>query len=313
MITPTQSYLKVSYDLRPAKQVERRMLIDAFHRLASAGFPITDYQYTGFGSIYFVDFILFHKLLGINKLLSVEWDTDIEKRVKFNAPFKDINLEIAPIGDVIPSLRQDDKHILWLDYDDLIRGDHLAAVAQATSSLSPGSILLVTVDIEHPYGSKPAVWRKYYEAEIGDYLGEKTSNSDYTQSNLAALNGHVIKQAIKQGLVGRVNVTFEPLFNFLYKDGHQMLTIGGMLVTATEKRKLRASTLVETTYYRNSLSEASYEIRIPRLTRKERLYLDRSMPCDTGWLPEDFELSASDVNAYREVYRFCPAYAELLL
>ena len=37
---PTQSYLKgVSYDLRPAKQVERRMLIDAFHRLASSRVP----------------------------------------------------------------------------------------------------------------------------------------------------------------------------------------------------------------------------------------------------------------------------------
>ena len=88
MSTPTQSYLKVPYDLRPAKQVERRMLIDAFHRLTSAGFPIADYQYTGMGSIYFVDFILFHKLLGMDKLLSVEFDKDIEKRVKFNAPFQ---------------------------------------------------------------------------------------------------------------------------------------------------------------------------------------------------------------------------------
>jgi len=248
MSSPTHSYLKVSYDLRPAKQVERRMLIDALHRLNSAGFPITDYQYTGFGSIYFVDFIMFHKLLGIDKLLSVEYDLKIENRVKFNIPFKGIDVVMAPIGDVIPTLAKDEKHILWLDYDSIIKREQLSAVAQATSDLSPGSILLVTVDVESPDGAGPAEWRAYFEAEVGDYLGEKNSNSDYSKSKLPLLNGHIIEQAIKQGLVGRGNVTFEPLFNFLYKDGHEMLTVGGMLVTPTERRKLRGASLDETLY-----------------------------------------------------------------
>lgn len=33
MSTPSESYLKVHYELRPAKQVERRMIIDAFQRM----------------------------------------------------------------------------------------------------------------------------------------------------------------------------------------------------------------------------------------------------------------------------------------
>jgi hypothetical protein len=313
MSTPTQSYLKVPYDLRPAKQVERRMLIDAFHRLASAGFPITDYQYTGFGSIYFVDFILFHKLLGINKLLSVEFDLRIEKRVRFNAPFRGINIEMSPIGDVIPTLAKDDKHILWLDFDNIIEREHLSAVAQAASDLSPGSILLVTVDVEHPPGAGPADWRRHFESQVGDYLGEKNRNSDFSRAELPALNGHIIEQAVKQGLVGRSNVAFEPLFNFVYKDGHEMLTVGGMFVTPAERRRVRGSSLDETLYYRPTLSGEPYKIRVPKLTRKERLYLDRAMPCVDGWRPEDFELSEEDVSDYREIYRFCPAYAELLL
>ena len=64
------SYLKVDYNLRPAKQIERRMILDTFHNLGTVGFPIRDYKYVGFGSIYFVDFAMFHKLLGIRKLLS---------------------------------------------------------------------------------------------------------------------------------------------------------------------------------------------------------------------------------------------------
>lgn len=311
-MTPTRSYLKVPYDLRPAKQVERRMLIDSFQRLAHAGFRIADYQYVGFGSIYFVDFILFHKLLGIRKLLSVEYDTQIGKRIRFNKPFKEIDIRIAPIGDVIPTLSPDLKHILWLDYDDLIRREHLDDVLQAAINLSVGSILLVTVDVEAPSGENPAEWRVHYQTEAEEYLGAKSRIGDYAEAKLAGLNVHIISQVIKRGLVERP-VEFLPLFNFLYKDGHRMATVGGMIVTNTEKRTVKASSIDEATYYRDDLKSPPYEIRVPRLTRKERMHLDCSMPCADTWLPREFELSRDEVLAYREIYRFFPAYAELLL
>jgi hypothetical protein len=92
-----------------------------------------------------------------------------------------------------------------------------------------------------------------------------------------------------------------------------MLCVGGMLATAAEKRRLAVSSLSKAPYRPNTISKKSYEIRVPRLTRKEHLYLDRAIPCEVGWQPDDFELPAVDVSAYREVYRFCPAYAELLL
>jgi hypothetical protein len=34
------------------------------------------------------------------------------------------------------------------------------------------------------------------------------------------------------------------------------------------------------------------------------------MPCKPDWLPNDFELSIEDVEAYREIYRFYPNYVE---
>ena len=51
IVEPSKSYLSVHYELRSAKQVERRMLIDALHTLGEDGFRISDYQYTGMGSI----------------------------------------------------------------------------------------------------------------------------------------------------------------------------------------------------------------------------------------------------------------------
>src|SRR3990172_75048 len=101
---PTKSYQKVAYDLRPAKQVERRMILDALGRLMNQGVPIRDYQYTGFGSTYFVDFILLYRLVGLTRFLSVEFDTNITKRVLYNKPFDPIAIRMDPIGDVIPEL-----------------------------------------------------------------------------------------------------------------------------------------------------------------------------------------------------------------
>src|SRR2546429_3020654 len=150
MIAAEASADKVPYEFRPAKQVERRMLLELFQRLMEAGFRISGYQYTGMGSFYFVDFIMFHRYLGIKKMVSVECVQAIEKRVHFNRPYGSIDIVMGDIADVIPSLSPDRKHILWLDFNFVITKEAIDAIVLATAKLSPGSVLLVTVDAEPP-------------------------------------------------------------------------------------------------------------------------------------------------------------------
>jgi hypothetical protein len=313
MTESKESYLKVSYDLRPAKQIERRMFIDGLQRLAFAGAPISTYQYTGLGSIYFVDFVLFHKLLGIDKLVSVEHDTKIARRIEFNRPFRQVKIEMRPIGEVIPLLSRDLKHIVWLDYDDIIQQSHAADLILCGESLSRGSVLLVTVDSEPPSGNRPKDWRQHYEEQVPEYLGRRKKNKDFAQSELPLLNAEIMERAINRGLSSRNDVQFLQLFNFVYADGHQMVTIGGVIGGEDERKQILASGLPNSVYYRNSLKMEPFRIRVPSLTRKERLHLDRSMPCGDKWSPGLFELPAADIAMYRDIYRFFPAYAELLL
>ena len=124
------------------------MLLDLLRRLMEAGFPISGYQYTGMGSIYFVDFILFHRYLGIKRMVSVEKAEEIKRGVHFNRPYGSIEIFIGDIADYIPSLSKDRKHILWLDFDFVISREAIGAVVMAAAQLSPGSILLVTIDAE---------------------------------------------------------------------------------------------------------------------------------------------------------------------
>src|SRR5690349_17029565 len=87
------SYEKFNYLLRPAKQVERKLIIDCMLRLGRAGYHITDYRYVGFGSPYYADFVIFHKYLGIEDMVCIE-GSPIENRMKFNKPYPFINLEM---------------------------------------------------------------------------------------------------------------------------------------------------------------------------------------------------------------------------
>jgi hypothetical protein len=312
MSEPTQSYLKVPYDLRTAKQVERRMMFDALQILSRANFDIGEYQYTGFGSIFFVDFALFHRYLGVTKLLNVEYDTRIEKRVRFNKPFDLIDVEIKSAAEVIPTLNRDRRHILWLDYDDRLKAGMLSDVASALDQLSVGSLFLVTIDVEPPVRpGSPEEWEAYFRQEAGLYVPFDWTTDNFGREKLPDVVRLLLKTAIESALAYRDDVQFLPLFSFLYADGHLMYTVGGMIGGNREARQLRQADFKSAPYIRRSLDDAPFSIKVPNLTRKERLYLDSYMPAAAGWQPEDFELDQHEVDAYRQIYRFVPTYVEV--
>jgi hypothetical protein len=305
------SSLKVIYSLRPAKQIERRMLIDALQILAEGGFRIREYQYTGMGSLYFVDFVLFHKLLGIRNLVSVEFDERLADRVHFNCPFDLIDVKIDSIGDVIPTLETNKKHLLWLDYDFRLNRMVVEDVAAAAYRLPPGSILLITVDVKPPPGDGPKEWRSYYEDQAGDYLSLGWTDEVFGESLLPSTNAQILLNVIGSGMAP--GVQFYPLFNFLYADGHPMLTVGGVLGTQVHQDAIGRCDFSRTNYLRTDLTAPPYEIVVPRLTHKERLHIDRFMPCADGWTPGEFEVTVEDMKEYREIYRFYPSYVEMLV
>jgi len=87
------SYEKVNYLLRLRKQIERKIIIEMLQKL-SKEIQVDKYHYIGFGSVYFADFILFHKYLHINDMTSLERDRKKRKRFGFNLPYKFITLEM---------------------------------------------------------------------------------------------------------------------------------------------------------------------------------------------------------------------------
>lgn len=323
MTAPESSSSKVSYDLRPRKQVERRMMAHVLQLLAEAGFPISTYRYAGFGAFFFMDFILFRRLLGINDMVSIEHDLDSAKRVRFNCPYKDIEVKFLSSSVYIAEMSRDKPHILWLDYDGPVTHDDLADLESAAALLSPGSILVATFDVDFDKAgdfvkdvenSKRAMaWLNRFQSECGDLFDPTWNIDDFSASAIHRRTITVAENAILTGLNMREEITFEPLFNFLYADGHEMLTIGGVISSKREKRNLRTIEWEALPFVRRDLALVPFKIEVPVLTRKERLHIDPHMPCEQGWVPDDFEIDPEAIQDYCSVYRYCPLYAELLL
>jgi len=315
------SSYKVHYDLRPAKQVERRMLLETFRRLTQGGFAIDNYQYTGFGALQFVDIKLFSRFLGIRRLWSVEHAESLWSRVDYNKPSSLVEIRKETANATITALDWDLQHILWLDYDDTLSADMLQDLGDAGRSLSPGSVILITVEVETPEIRElgldkvpgPSHWEAYYREQAKYYLPPSLSTSDFGATDLPARNIEILVNVLRESMSRRPSVSFQPLFNFLYKDSHLMLTMGGMICRDLELAKLASSNLESLSFIRRSWIEKPYIIRVPVITRKERLYLDRVMPCDDGYRVRVFKLGKEELEQYREIYPYFPSFSELML
>jgi hypothetical protein len=307
----------LQYDLRPAKQVERRMMLDAFQVLLAAGFPIRDYMYLGMGSVFFWDYLLFHKLLGIKQLTSVEVDESITRRVNFNKPFNVVNVRMTTIGSALQSVGEE-RHLVWMDYDEKLSTNMLADITQAATKLGSESICVITVDVEPPnveqQNGRPLneEWKEYYRGIAGSLWDPSWDTEEFVQASLWKRVSHLIHNAIQSGLAGQAKL-FLPMFHFLYRDGdHQMMTVGGMFGINRTRTRIQQSELRDAIYFRDNFRNP-YEIRVPRFTRRERYLLDQAMPRRHGWTPTEFEAREEELQSYSQIYRFLPAYAELLL
>lgn len=141
------SFEYVNYYLRTNKNIERKIIFESLD-LLDEFFSLKNYRYLGFGGLWFVDFLLAHKMIGISDMISIEKDRIGFLRARFNKPFGCIEIKEGESNDVIPMLSLADKPLIaWLDYDgDLVGSSALEDVALLCSTVKSGSILLVTLN-----------------------------------------------------------------------------------------------------------------------------------------------------------------------
>jgi len=333
------SYRLVDYSLRPAKSIERKMLAEALRRLSFFD-HVSNYRYIGFGSTYFTDFILFHRTLGIRDMISIEERVTDKPRFEFNRPFNCIRMEYENSNTVLPRLDWDKEVIVWLDYDKGLDFQKLQDVACVCAKAVSGSVLIVTVnahpvdvlrnrDLKTEEEMQQFRLKKFIE-NLGEHRASDFSSTDLEKWNMEKTYRRVILNEIERTLADRnglisdehKKLRYQPLFNFHYSDGVKMLTVGILLYTEEDGEKLKRCNFEDPGLDFIRTGSEAYQIRVPRLTHRERRYLDKTLPRVTGEgiegdgsatdVEEDIDIGIplGDIEHYIRLYRFFPNFAE---
>ena len=315
------SYRLIDYSLRPGKFAERKMLCEVFSRLRPFS-SLRDYVYVGFGSIWFADHILFHKNLGIRKMVSIERVSAHAARFEFNRPFANVDIRIGAANQHLTGLDWDKRLILWLDYDDPLSPSILDDVRTVAMRAKSGMLLSVSVqahEFSRPSDSDDEETERIttprdFRREFGDERTPPELNVlDLTGWKVARTSRVALRQEIEEALLSRnvrvreaERLEFQQVAAFEYADGAKMTTIVGILVNGSEKAMFQACGYDELEYFRDGVD--AVRIRVPKLTPKEMRHLDSLLP----GLPDEEELAPlppADAEYYGRFYRYLPNYA----
>jgi len=316
------TFEKLNYGLRPAKNIERKMMCEALARLSRVA-PLRTYAYVGFGAVGFHDFILFHQRLGIDDMTSVEGYIEAQKRIEFNRPYSCIKMRWGLSYDVIPTLKWKRRAIVWLDYDKPLQSKMLGDITVLASSLQSGSVLVITVPVDPgliELDTNMAAKRlSDLQSRVGkDKIRPSVTGADLAKWGLAKVSRDIIHDHIQKILADRngplnehIKVSFTQLFNFNYADGVKMLTVGGILTNESDRQKLNQKHFKDLQFVRTAATEEAYRIESPVLTLREIRYLDGKLPRiarsarHPKWLPEE------DRKRYGKIYRYFPTFSEV--
>ncbi len=307
------SHRELHYGLRPAKNIERKMICETLQRLAHFE-NLHKYRYVGFGSRYFTDFTLIHKTLGIHHMVNIEKDCSNREWFEFNRPYDCIEAIYDHSNNVLPELDWSIPTILWLDYDGKLDTKVFPDVSSFCSSAVAGSILFITVNADSRLLSN----HKERVTELSNDVGESripsgTKISDLGDNRLPKVLRKIIDNEILENLSIRNGVLppeqqliYNQLFNFVYKDGMQMLTVGGIIYKEEQKELIEKCAFTDFEYIQSG--EESYEIQVPNLTFREIHYLNQYLPL-TGNPPLSF-IPTKEIEQYAKIYRYFPTFTE---
>lgn len=314
MPRPTKSTARfISYDLRPAKQSERGILVDILKVAGDCGLPIRDYRYVGMGANRFYDFLLLHKYVGIQDMISLEHDGNMYQRARYNVPYHFIDVQNKKAFDFLTSGGSEKPEIIWLDYDGGIGPDMLVDITTLSARAKIGDFFFVTVNGEEPHymnGFNDIERLQSLQDTMGDHAGSVVLE-DVERSQFSNAVYKVLIAAFRYAFSVRREGSFVPLLQVEYSDSMPMVTVGGAFLsegTAIDLCKKMKKTLP-------FLLKELYKIRSFHLTERERSLFDRALTGsprsrkDINTLKK-LGFKESEFVAYGQLIRYLPRYVE---
>jgi hypothetical protein len=312
----------INYSLRPNKNIERKVIAEAL-QLLQTPFRLSSYTYIGLGAIWFVDFILFHRTLGIHNMISMQMGVDQAKRAAYNRPFACVKVREGESTVLLPDLSFNEPVLIWLDYDSTLRGPVLKDLDILGGKLTSGDIVLFTVNADRRQIVQLAKGGKDFRdpkemlagllqvpvATVPDDATEVQGLPRYMASTLFER----LRSVVRHESGGELS--FVEIFNYVYADQATMITFGGMVVNQEDSERLDQSGILDHPFV---TGREQLEIGVPLLTSREKLAIDRLLPrkkpvTEAMLRKLGSGLDPGKVEAYRTFYRYYPTFGELVL
>jgi len=322
------SFEKINYMLRPMKQIERKITIEILQELQEIIPNFDNYRYIGMGSIYYYDYILFHKYLKINKYTSID-NKPIPYRFRFNKPYDFIDFINVPSTEFLDNFEFNTNIIIWLDYDSFLNEDIFNDFALLSRRCNENDIVIFTLNVTCPRMIKK---RESVMKPFVKYLSQKYQpfNNFLNNIKFPYLYQDICVNYFSEQCASR-DIKFNKIFAIEYADNATMLTFAGIMGKTDNLAKNLSHICI-------TLNEKILKIKVPYLTYKEKIYLDSKIDYiikniervehlieleniskeeQIGFiksqLGNEFELSLEDLKQYAKYYKYYPQYYEGLI
>jgi hypothetical protein len=307
---------------------------------------LENYQYVGLGAFFFYDFILLHKELNIKSMYSIQSVKDVDfhsdgtydfiddaeleerrkKRYLNNKPFDCVKMHFDITSNALLGVDFDRKLIIWLDYDNKFNSIMSSDIRWIASKISSGSVFFISCNAAMPNRFKPREEFYKFSELVGHDLVSAAGVSEKTFSNK---NGRIVAAKLifdtiidsaldhrNRSIAEDDQIKYKQLYYFSYKDGQQMVTIGGIFFSKKHEELCNNCNFQHFDFLaldRSSLKP--FEILIPNLTIKETKELNMRMPnIASEFDPQkEFGILEEDILAFSQIYRYMPLYSELFI
>jgi hypothetical protein len=266
------------YNLRIGKATDRLLFREMLSRLSTT-LHFDEYRYVGLGGPFLEDFRLLHESFPEMRMTSIERTKQVWHRQKFHKPCRQIELLNRDVDYYFANVHKEtEPAIVWLDYTDL-HHRRLRELWGIIPRLAPGSLLRITLRAKGTDEIDHDVRKKWAKDLFGQFEPPNTVE-ELDTGPFAYVLLRAIKRVIDDVSVQIVDAKFHLLQAFVYDDGTPMLTFCGLIASQAMGQGVRAA--LRNWQFRNFKWSEPYQLRLPALSLKERLFLEPLLPSNRG-------------------------------
>jgi hypothetical protein len=320
-LTTKSSAWGIPYEIRPSKQVERRLVMETILLAREAGLKTRAMPFVGMGGVRFIDFLLAHKILGTDTFVTLEHDETLWNRCELNRPFESIDLYKGSASDFLNERGFREPSIVWFDLEKMASKDARDDVVSAATSVKPGSFLFVTATAEMPrhFTECKSMDRRLVAVKEEFYPLAGQLPVEWVQKNEFFRTSAFLAMAfLRFGFNGRSDGHFSPLVNIAYRDSNWMVTVGGFFGEQAVAEAIQKKVLETMPFACGLTGGTPFPIEQFNMTDLERGLFDRAVSASTRKRSAKNQIKSlgfrdSVYDQYKQLMRFIPRYVETAL